>query len=217
MLVDVLSVSTGSGTGRSVDLPLSVFGISPNDHAIYLSVRHHLSKRRQGTHKSKERSELKGSTRKLYRQKGTGNARRGDINSPLLRGGARVFGPRPRSYDFKLNRKVASLARRSAYSYKALSERVIVVEDPVFERPSTREFIRLCDVLGVRDRKVLFLLGREDKSFYLSSRNVFGAEVMPVWQSYTYAIVNSEYLVLSESALSWLSDSVDVDLAEVED
>lgn len=191
----------GTDTGRTVTLTDAVFGVRPNDHVIYLDVKQYLANRRQGTHKAKERSEMSGSTRKLFRQKGTGGARRGDINSPILRGGARVFGPRPRSYRFKLNKQVKDLARRSALTYKAQDGKVLVVEDFTFENPSTKEFINLCKNLNVNDKKALFLLGDENKVVYLSARNLQGKEVLPFMMLNTYSVVDAEVLVLTEGAL----------------
>lgn len=191
----------GTDTGRTVTLTDAVFGVRPNDHVIYLDVKQYLANRRQGTHKAKERSEMSGSTRKLFRQKGTGGARRGDINSPILRGGARVFGPRPRSYRFKLNKQVKDLARRSALTYKAQDGKVLVVEDFTFDNPSTKEFINLCKNLNVNDKKALFLLGDENKVVYLSARNLQGKEVLPFMMLNTYSVVNADVLVLTEGAL----------------
>ena len=191
----------GTDTGRTVTLTDAVFGVRPNDHVIYLDVKQYLANRRQGTHKAKERSEMSGSTRKLFRQKGTGGARRGDINSPILRGGARVFGPRPRSYRFKLNKQVKDLARRSALTYKAQDGKVLVVEDFTFDNPSTKEFINLCKNLNVNDKKALFLLGDENKVVYLSARNLQGKEVLPFMMLNTYSVVVADVLVLTEGAL----------------
>lgn len=191
----------GTDTGRTVTLTDAVFGVRPNDHVIYLDVKQYLANRRQGTHKAKERSEMSGSTRKLFRQKGTGGARRGDINSPILRGGARVFGPRPRSYRFKLNKQVKDLARRSALTYKAQDGKVLVVEDFTFDNPSTKEFINLCKNLNVNDKKALFLLGDENKVVYLSARNLQGKEVLPFMLLNTYSVVDADVLVLTEGAL----------------
>ena len=205
MEVKVLS-REGADTGRVVTLTDAVFGVHPNDHVIYLDDKQYLANRRQGTHKTKERSELSGSTRKLKRQKGTGGARLGDINSPVLRGGARVFGPRPRSYGFKLNKQVKDLARRSALTYKAKGGQLIVVEDFSFEKPSTKEFISLCKSLGVNDKKALFLLGDENKVVYLSARNLEGKEVLPFMMLNTYSIVDAQVLVMTEGALGRTED-----------
>jgi len=162
----------GQETGRKITLNESIFGIEPNDHAIYLDVKQFMANQRQGTHKSKERSEISGSTRKLGRQKGGGGARRGDINSPLLVGGARVFGPKPRDYGFKFNKKVKVLARKSALSYKAQEEAIVIVEDFNFEAPKTKEFVEMTKKLKVSDRKLLLILPEANKNVYLSARNV---------------------------------------------
>lgn len=200
MEVKVLS-RDGADTGRVAMLSDAVFGVCPNDHVIYLDVKQYLANRRQGTHKSKERSEMSGSTRKLKRQKGTGGARAGDINSPILRGGARVFGPRPRSYRFKLNKQVKDLARRSALTYKAQGGQLVVVEDFTFDQPSTKEFIKLCKNLKVDDKKALFLLEDENKVVYLSARNLQGKEVLPFMMLNTYSVVDAQVLVVTEGAL----------------
>ena len=195
---------SGADTGRVVTLADSIFGVEPNDHVIYLDVKQFLANQRQGTHKSKERSELSGSTRKLKRQKGTGGTRAGDINSPLFRGGARVFGPVPRSYRFKLNKQVKDLARRSALTYKARNGKIVVVEDFSFDAPSTKKFIALCQSLGVMGNKPLFLLPGEDKCVYLSARNLQRTHVMPVSSLNTYRVVDSHVLVLTEGAVGEL-------------
>ena len=194
----------GADTGRVATLDDSIFGITPNDHVIYLDVKQYLANQRQGTHKTKERSELSGSTRKLKRQKGTGGARAGDINSPLFRGGATVFGPQPRSYRFKLNKQVKDLARRSALTYKARNNEIIVVEDFTFEAPSTKRFIEVCKNLQVENKKTLFLLADANKVVYLSSRNLQRKRVLPALQLNTYTVVDSQVLVLTEGALSEL-------------
>ena len=195
----------GEPTASVVNLPDTVFGIEPNDHVIYMDVRQFLANQRQGTHKSKERSELSGSTRKLKRQKGTGGARAGDINSPLFRGGARVFGPRPRDYRFKLNKQVKDLARRGALTYKALDNAIVVVEDFQFEKPSTKEFVKLCRSLGVDNKKSLFLLPEANSFVSLSSRNLKNVRVLPVDLLNTYRVLESQVLVLTVSALGELS------------
>ena len=203
MEVKVLTMA-GADTGRVATLDDSIFGITPNDHVIYLDVKQYLANQRQGTHKTKERSELSGSTRKLKRQKGTGGARAGDINSPLFRGGATVFGPQPRSYRFKLNKQVKDLARRSALTYKARNNAIIVVEDFTFEAPSTKRFIEVCKNLQVENKKTLFLLADANKVVYLSSRNLQRKRVLPALQLNTYTVVDSQVLVLTEGALSEL-------------
>ena len=203
MEVKVLTMA-GADTGRVATLDDSIFGITPNDHVIYLDVKQYLANQRQGTHKTKERSELSGSTRKLKRQKGTGGARAGDINAPLFRGGATVFGPQPRSYRFKLNKQVKDLARRSALTYKARNNEIIVVEDFTFEAPSTKRFIEVCKNLQVENKKTLFLLADANKVVYLSSRNLQRKRVLPALQLNTYTVVDSQVLVLTEGALSEL-------------
>ena len=191
----------GQDTGKKVTLLDSIFAIEPNDHAIYLDVKQYLAAQRQGTAKTKERSEMSGSTRKLGRQKGGGGARRGDINSPVLVGGARVFGPKPRDYDFKLNKKVKQLARKSALSYKAKESAVIVVEDFSFEAPKTKEFITFVENLKIADKKVLVALNGIDKNMFLSARNLKKANVTTANQLNTYGILDAGVLVLTESAL----------------
>ena len=200
MEVSVLN-KNGQDTGKKVTLLDSIFAIEPNDQAIYLDVKQYLAAQRQGTAKTKERSEMSGSTRKLGRQKGGGGARRGDINSPVLVGGARVFGPKPRDYDFKLNKKVKQLARKSALSYKAKESAVIVVEDFSFEAPKTKEFITFVENLKIADKKVLVALNGIDKNMFLSARNLKTANVTTANQLYTYGILDAGVLVLTESAL----------------
>ena len=200
MEVNVYNIK-GEDTGRKVTLNESIFGIEPNDHAIYLDVKQFLANQRQGTHKSKERSEISGSTRKLGRQKGGGGARRGDINSPLLVGGARVFGPKPRDYWFKLNKKVKELARRSALSYKAQANAITVVEDFYFEAPKTKEFIAMVNNLKVADKKLLLVLSEADKNVYLSARNIQRANVILASALNTYKVLNADCLVVTESSL----------------
>lgn len=200
MEVSVLNIK-GQETGRKVTLNEAIFGIEPNDHVLYLDVKQYLAAQRQGTAKSKERSELSGSTRKLGRQKGGGGARRGDINSPVLVGGARVFGPKPRNYDFKLNKKVKVLARKSALSYKAQENAIIVVEDFDFEAPKTKEFVNLAKNLKVEDKKALVLLPKVNKNVYLSARNNQRADVMLATALNSYKVLNADVLVLTESSL----------------
>ena len=200
MEVSVLNIK-GEDNGRKVVLNDSVFGIEPNDHAIYLDVKQYLAAQRQGTAKSKERSEMSGSTRKLGRQKGGGGARRGDINSPVLVGGARVFGPKPRNYDFKLNKKVKALARRSALSYKAQEGAIVVVEDFNFEAPKTKSFIDVVNNLKVADKKVLVVLPEANKNVYLSARNLQGAKVAIASDINTYGVLNAGVMVVTENAL----------------
>ncbi len=200
MEVSVLNIQ-GQETGRKVSLNDAVYGITPNDHAIYLDVKLLLANQRQGTAKSKERSEVSGSTRKLGRQKGGGGARRGDINSPVLVGGARVFGPKPRNYDFKLNKKVKALARRSALSYKAQEGAIVVVEDFNFEAPKTKSFIDVVNNLKVADKKVLVVLPEANKNVYLSARNLQGAKVAIASDINTYGVLNAGVMVVTENAL----------------
>lgn len=192
----------GEDTGRKVTLNDAIFGIEPNDHAIYLDVKQYLANQRQGTHKAKERSEVSGSTRKLIRQKGGGGARRGDINSPLLVGGGRVFGPRPRSYEFKLNKKVKGLARKSALSYKAQSASIVVVEDFSFETPKTKEFVAITKNLKVADKKLLLVLSERNNFVYLSARNLEKANIIIASELNTYTVLNAASLVLTESSVS---------------
>ena len=201
MEVSVFNIK-GEDTGRKVTLNDSVFGIEPNDHAIYLDVKQYLAAQRQGTAKSKERSEMSGSTRKLGRQKGGGGARRGDINSPVLVGGARVFGPRPRNYSFKLNKKVKALARRSALSYKAQENALMVVEDFNFEAPKTKSFLEIVNNLKIADKKVLMVLAGANKNVYLSARNLQRAKVAVASDINTYCVLNAGVMVLSESAVA---------------
>lgn len=201
MEVSVLNIK-GQDTGKKVALNDSVFGVEPNDHAIYLDVKQYLAAQRQGTAKTKERSELSGSTRKLGRQKGGGGARRGDINSPLLVGGARVFGPKPRDYRFKLNKKVKQLARRSALSYKVQENALVVVEDFTFEAPKTKNFIALLDDLNLAGKKVLVVAAGSDKNLYLSARNLPKAKVAVASDINTYGVLDASVLVLTESAVA---------------
>ena len=201
MEVNVYNIK-GEATGRKITLNESIFGIEPNDHAIYLDVKQFLANQRQGTHKSKERSEISGSTRKIGRQKGGGGARRGDLNSPVLVGGGRVFGPTPRDYSFKLNKKVKALARKSALSYKAKEDAVVGVEDLNFEAPKTKVFVEMTKNLKVSDKKVLVVLPESNKNVYLSARNVKGADVQTVSGLNTYRVLNAGVVVFAESALS---------------
>ena len=201
MEVSVFNIK-GEATGRKVVLSDSVFGIEPNDHAIYLDVRRYLAAQRQGTAKSKESSEISGSTRKLGRQKGGGGARRGDINSPLLVGGARVFGPKPRNYSFKLNKKVTALARRSALAYKAQENAIVVVEDFTFEAPKTKSFLEVMNNLKVADKKVLVLMPEANKNVYLSARNLQRAKVGRAADLHTYSVLDANVMVVTESALA---------------
>jgi large subunit ribosomal protein L4 len=194
----------GKETGRKVKLDDSIFGIVPNDHAIYLDTKQFLANQRQGTHKSKERGEVSGSTRKLKRQKGTGTARAGSIKNPLFRGGGRVFGPKPKYYGFKLNRKVKQLARKSALSYKASSNNIIVLEDFSLEAPKTIEITKMGNNLNIANKKSLIVLPEQNKNIYLSSRNVQGVEVITAGELSTYEIMKASTLVLVESAVDVL-------------
>ena len=200
MEVSVLNIN-GQETGRKVSLNESIFGIEPNDHVLNLDVKQYLANQRQGTAKAKERSEVSGSTRKLGRQKGGGGARRGDINSPVLVGGGRVFGPKPRDYRFKLNKKVKVLARKSALAYKAQENAVIVVEDFNFEAPKTKDFVNITKNLKVEGKKTLLVLPEVDKNVYLSARNLQRAEVMTANTINAYKVLNAEVLVVTEKSL----------------
>ena len=197
----------GEDTGRKIVLDDAIFAIEkPNDHAIYLDVKQYLANQRQGTHKSKERSEISGSTRKLIRQKGGGGARRGDINSPVLVGGGRVFGPTPRDYSFKLNKKLKALARRSALTYKAQKQDIIVVENYDFAAPKTKDFIALTKALKVEGQKALFVVEALTDNLVLSSRNIRTARVMNAFQLNTYSVLDCKKLVLSEAAVAVINE-----------
>ncbi|MBR6757934.1 MAG: 50S ribosomal protein L4 [Bacteroidaceae bacterium] len=196
----------GQDTGRKVTLNDTVFAVEPNDHAIYLDVKQYLANNRQGTHKSKERSEVSGSTRKLHKQKGTGGARIGDINSPVLVGGGRVFGPKPRDYRFKLNKKVKSLARKSALTYKAQENAIVVVEDFSFEAPKTKDFVALTKNLQVADKKLVLVLSDQNKNVYLSARNLTNARVITISDLNTYRVLDNKALVITESALAVINE-----------
>ena len=201
MEVSVYNIK-GEDTGRKVVLNDAIFGIEPNDHAIYLDVKQYMANQRQGTHKSKERSEISGSTRKLGRQKGGGGARRGDINSPVLVGGARVFGPQPRDYGFKLNKKVKALARKSALSYKVQENALLVVEDFNFEAPKTKQYVELLQNLKVADKKLLMVLAEANKNVYLSARNIQRQDMAVASAVNTYQVLNADAMVITESALA---------------
>jgi large subunit ribosomal protein L4 len=204
MEVSVLNIK-GQETGRKVTLNEAIFGIEPNDHVIYLDVKQYLANQRQGNAKSKERSEISGSTRKLGRQKGGGGARHGDINSPLLRGGGRVFGPVPRDYSFKLNKKVKQLARRSALAYKAQENAIVVVEDFAFDAPKTKELVGVAKNLKVDGKKMLFVLAETNKNVYLSARNLPKTEVMEACNVNTYKILDADVLVITEKSLETIN------------
>jgi large subunit ribosomal protein L4 len=205
MEIKVLNTA-GQETGRTVTLDEQIFGIEPNDHAIYLDVKQILANKRQGTHSSKERADVSGSTRKLKKQKGTGTARAGSVKSPVFRGGGRVFGPRPRSYDFKLNKKVKALARRSALTYKALEEAIVVIEDFSFETPKTREMVQISNNLKINDKKSLFVLPEENKNIYLSSRNLEAISVITASELNTYQILNAKKVIVLESSVSKIEE-----------
>lgn len=205
MEIKVLNTA-GQETGRTVTLDEQIFGIEPSDHAIYLDVKQILANKRQGTHSAKERGEVSGSTRKLKKQKGTGTARAGSVKSPVFRGGGRVFGPRPRSYDFKLNKKVKSLARKSALTYKALEEAILVIEDFNFETPKTREMVQISNNLKINDKKSLFVLPEENKNIYLSSRNLQAVSVVTASELNTYQILNAKKVVVLESSVSKIEE-----------
>ncbi len=200
MEVSVLNIK-GEDTGRKALLNDAVYNIEPNDHVIYLAVKQYMANQRQGTAKAKERSEVSGSTRKLGRQKGGGGARRGDINSPVLVGGGRVFGPKPRDYSFKLNKKVKVLARKSALSYKAKEEAIVVVEDFTMEAPKTKEFIEILNNLKIEGKKALFVLPGTDKNVYLSARNIQRVNVMSAAALNTYKVLDADVMVVTENSL----------------
>lgn len=193
--------NSGEETGRKVNLSEDIFGIEPNDHAIYLDVKQFLANQRQGTHKSKERAEIAGSTKKIKKQKGTGTARAGSIKSPVFRGGGRVFGPKPRDYSFKLNKKLKQLARKSALTYKVQDKSVVILEDFTFEAPKTKEFISLLNNIAAADKKTLFVLANHDKNVTLSGRNLQNAKVTTADSLNTYDVLNADSLVLSESSI----------------
>ena len=207
MEVKVLD-KTGKDTGRKVQLSDAVFAIEPNKHAIYLDVKQYLANQRQGTHKAKERAEVVGSTRKIKKQKGTGTARAGSKKSPLFKGGGTVFGPRPRSYSFKLNKSLKRLARKSAFSIKANESNITVVEDFTFDTPNTKEFINVLKALGLENKKSLFVLGDSNKNVYLSSRNLKGSNVVSSLELSTYAILNATSLVLIEGSIDVIEDNL---------
>lgn len=207
MEVKVLDI-TGKETGRKVQLSDSVFGIEPNNHAIYLDVKQYLANQRQGTHKAKERAEVAGSTRKIKKQKGTGTARAGSAKNPLFKGGGTVFGPRPRSYSFKLNKNLKRLARKSAFSLKAKEANIVVVEDFNFDAPKTKQFITILKALGLENKKSLFVLGDSNKNVYLSSRNLKGSSVLTSSELSTYAVLNANNLVLLEGSLEGIEENL---------
>ena len=207
MEVKVLDFN-GKDTGRKVQLSDSVFAIEPNNHAVYLDVKQYLANQRQGTHKAKERAEVTGSTRKIKKQKGTGTARAGSIKNPLFKGGGTVFGPRPRSYSFKLNKSLKRLARKSAFSIKAKESNIIVLEDFNFEAPNTKNFINVLKALGLENKKSLFVLGESNKNVYLSSRNLKTSSVVTVSELNTYGVLNAKSLVLLEGSLEGIEENL---------
>jgi len=207
MEAKVLDIN-GKDTGRKVQLSDSVFGIEPNNHAVYLDVKQYLANQRQGTHKAKERAEVAGSTRKIKKQKGTGTARAGSKKSPLFKGGGTVFGPRPRSYSFKLNKTVKRLARKSAFSLKLKESSILVVEDFNFETPNTKNFINVLKALGIENKKSLFVLGESNKNVYLSSRNLKASSVITNSELSTYEILNANSLVLFEGSLEGIEENL---------
>jgi len=207
MEVAVLDIK-GKETGRKVSLADAVFGIEPNEHAVYLDVKQYLANQRQGTHKAKERAEITGSTRKLKKQKGTGTARAGSIKSPVFRGGGRIFGPRPRNYGFKLNKALKRLARKSALSIKANDNAITVVEDFSFDTPKTKNFIEVLKAIGIQEKKSLIVLGESNKNVYLSSRNLKGSEVVSVSELSTYKILNAKSVVFMEGSLEGLESNL---------
>jgi len=207
MEVKVLDIN-GKETGRTVTLSDAVFAIEPNKHAVYLDVKQYLANQRQGTHKAKERAEVTGSTRKIKKQKGTGTARAGSIKNPLFKGGGTIFGPRPRSYSFKLNKNLKRLARKSAFAIKAQESNLVVVENFEFDAPNTKKFINVLKALGLENKKSLFVLGDTNKNVYLSSRNLKASSVVTTSELSTYAILNAKSLVLLEGALEGIEENL---------
>ena len=206
MEVKVVNIS-GKETGAKVQLPESIFGVTPNDHAIYLDVKQYLANQRQGTHKSKQRNEIAGSTRKLYKQKGTGGARAGSIKSPLFNGGGRVFGPQPRDYSFKLNKKLKSLARKSALAYKAQDNNIVVLEDFSFDSIKTKNYINLVSALNLAGEKTLLVLPEQNNNIYLSSKNIQKAKVTTASDLNTYDVLNAGKLLLTANSLKTLEEA----------
>ncbi|MEO1515266.1 MAG: 50S ribosomal protein L4 [Bacteroidota bacterium] len=206
MKLDILSID-GSKSGKQADLPDDIFGIKPNEHAIYLAVKQYLANQRQGTHKAKERGEVVGSTRKIKRQKGTGTARAGDIKNPLFRGGGRVFGPRPRTYGLRLNKKVKQLARKSALTAKAAAGKIVILEDFTFENPKTKEFIKILGNLELAGDKTLLVTSDQDRNLHLSSRNLTKSGVTRAQDLSTYQIMHTGTLILSEGAIDKLKET----------
>lgn len=207
MQADVLSIK-GQKTGRTVELPEEIFGIEPNDHVIYLAVKQYLAAQRQGTHKVKTRLEVKGSSKKLHRQKGTGGSRKGNIRNPLYKGGGTIFGPKPRDYDFKLNQKVKGLAKCSALSYKVKENSLLVLEDVTMDQPKTKEFLSILKGLNADGKKVLFLSGDENTNLYLSFRNLPNVQGYPFNDMNTYDIVNADVVVITEASAKTIAEDV---------
>ena len=207
MKVAVLDI-TGKDTGRKVELSREVFGIEPNDHAIYLDVKQYLANQRQGTHKSKERAEISGSTRKIKKQKGTGTARAGSIKSGVFRGGGRMFGPRPRSYSFKLNKNLKRLARKSALSIQANDKNLVVIEDFNFDTPKTKNFVDVLKALELDTKKSLFVLGDENANVYISSRNLKNSKVIKASEINTYGVLNANKVVITEGSLEGINTNL---------
>jgi len=206
MKLDILNTE-GSKTGKSIDLPDDIFAIEPNQHAVYLAVKQYLANQRQGTHKSKERGEIKGSTKKIKRQKGTGTARAGSIKSPIFRGGGRIFGPKPHAYNIRLNKKVKQLARKSALSSKAASGNIFVIEDFTFEAPKTKQFLQVLTNLGLNDKKSVLVTGDMDSMLYLSSRNIKKTAVTSAKDLHTYQVMNSGSLIIAASAIDKIKET----------
>jgi len=206
MEVNVLNIS-GKETGAKVQLPEAIFGVEPNDHAIYLDVKQYLANQRQGTHKSKQRNEIAGSTRKLHKQKGTGGARAGSIKSPLFNGGGRIFGPQPRDYSFKLNKKLKSLARKSALSYKAKENNIVVLDEVNFDSIKTKNYVNLVNSLNIANEKTLLVLSAQDSNVYLSSRNLKKAKVIAASELNTYDVLNAGKLLLTTASVKTLEEA----------
>lgn len=205
MKIEVLNTK-GSATGRSVELPEEIFGAAPNNHVIYLAVKQYLAAQRQGTHKVKTRAEVKGASRKLHKQKGTGGSRKGNIRNPLYKGGGTIFGPKPHAYDFKLNRKVKDLAKISALSYKGKENAIVVIEDMAIEAPKTKLFAQMLDALKVSDKKALFVSAEYDENVFMSARNISSVLASVLSDVNTYDLVNSDVLLLTESAAKMFSE-----------
>lgn len=207
MKLEVQNVQ-GQSTGREVELPEAIFGVEPNEHAVYLAVKSYLANQRQGTHKAKERSEIAGSTRKLHRQKGTGGSRKGDIKSPVFRGGGRIFGPRPRAYTVRLNKKVRTLAKASALSSKAGAGAIVVVEDFSFDAPRTKNYLDILSGLSVSNQKTLLVTADHEREVYLSSRNLQNAQVMRAADIHPYDILQATTLIISEGAIEKIAETI---------